>query len=478
MEAETSGKPSLTPARFPIRTTIPLARRRVAGGVPGVEADPLPKTSDRLKLSTDSLRVALSLLLIITMSRIHENSPILVRVRIGLLLTAAVAWFAWANPRLIRRDSPFKTWPAKVMVALGIMACISVPFGLSIGNSGKMIIEGYSKTLIGAFLIIVAVRCVRDLYTLLVAFVAAGGALAYLSLWVFPVASAGGLTRIAAGYGFDANDLSTMAVSMLPFAALLTATGHCWKVKILSVATLLGLIATLARSGSRGGFLGLLALGIGFLLLIPHVAIWKRVFTIGFAAGVLLLMAPQGYWEQMKTITHPEQDYNWTEPTGRKQVWKRGWKYMVTHPLTGIGVNNFGKAEITISDRAKEFQPWMPGIKLSAAHNSFIQAGAEMGFPGLILFACLILGGIVAMQRLHRRLPREWRYGTEEQRLLSHLPAHISLSFFAFAIAGSFVSFAYWDLPYILAAFMSGLYLTAAELRGRTDPRPSPSHSR
>jgi O-antigen ligase len=283
--------------------------------------------------------------------------------------------------------------------------------------------------------------------------------------------------RISGGYGFDANDLGTMGVSIMPFAVLLAIIGHTRNVRLLSVATILGLIGTLARSGSRGGFIGLLALGIGFLLLIPQVPIWKRVLTIGFAAGMLFVVAPRGYWDQMKTITD-ENDYNYTEPTGRKQVWKRGRKYMITHPFTGVGINNFGKAEITISDRAKEFQPWMAGIKMSAAHNSFIQVGAELGFPGLILFGWLILGGIVAMQVLHRKLPKGWRYGTEEQRLLSYLPSHLSLSLFAFAVAGSFVSFAYWDLPYVLGAFMSALYLTSAELRGQTIPRSSLTPSR
>jgi len=465
----------MVPARFPGRHARSL--RREAPAIPDVPVAPAPSISGRLGLSKDNLRIALALVILFTVSRIHQNYAILAKLRISLLLTGAVAWFAWANPRLIRQDSPFRTWPAKIMVALGIMACISVPFGISMGNSGKAILEGYSKVLIGAFLIIVAVRSVRDFYTLLVGFVAGGAALAYLSLFVYSLVATGGMDRLDNGFGFDANDLGTMAVAIIPFAVLLVITAHSRAVKVLSIFTLVGLVGTLARSGSRGGFLGLMALGIGFLFLIPQVPIWKRILTIGFATAALVLFAPRGYWEQMKTITKPEEDYNFTAPTGRKQVWKRGWNYMVTHPLTGVGVNNFGKAEITISDRAKAFRPWMPGIKMSAAHNSFIQAGAEMGFPGLILFGWLILGGIVAMQVLHRKLPKAWRTGTQEQRLLSHLPTHISLSLFAFAVAGSFVSFAYWDLPYVLAAFMGALYLTSSELRGQSVPRPVPQRT-
>ncbi|MGQ0702385.1 MAG: O-antigen ligase family protein [Gemmatimonadales bacterium] len=456
--------PAAVPAggRFFTAGRRPGLKARRATQVPEQTA-PARAGAGRLRLSTDNLRIALFLLLIVTVSRINQQFGFLVKLRVALLLTLAVAAFAYFNPRLIRREKLLSTWPAKVMAGLGIMACISVPFGISIGGSGRMILEDYSKVLIGAFLLILAVRGVRDLYTLVVAFVAGSGILAVLSLWVFPVSMAGGLMRISSGYSFDANDLGTMAVAGMAIALLLFSVGRGW-VRVMALATIAGLVGTMARSGSRGGFLGLLALGVGYLLLVHGVPLWKRASLVVLATGSLFLMAPAGYWNQMETILNPKQDYNWTAPSGRRETWKRGIGYMVERPLTGVGVGNFRRAEGTISQRAKEFQVWMAGIAWSAAHNSFIQAGAEMGFPGLILFSWLVLGGIVAMQLLRGRMPKHWRRGTQEQRFLRELPSYLSLALFAFTVAGSFVSFAYWDLVYILAAFMSAAYFCTAQL--------------
>ena len=207
----------------------------------------------------------------------------------------------------------------------------------------------------------------------------------------------------------------------------------------------------------------LLALGVGFLILVHTIPLWKRLSVILVTTGTLFVIAPAGYWTQMETILNPEKDYNWVDPSGRRETWKRGIGYMVQRPLTGVGVGNFARAEGTISQRAQEHRPWMPGIRWQVAHNSFVEAGAEMGFPGLILFSWLVVGGIVAMTRLSIRL-RPWRRGTDEQRFLSYLPSYLALALFAFAVAGFFVSFTYWDLVYILAAFMSGAYLCSAQL--------------
>jgi O-antigen ligase len=134
---------------------------------------------------------------------------------------------------------------------------------------------------------------------------------------------------------------------------------------------------------------------------------------------------------------------------------------MKSYPLFGIGIGNFARAEGTISDRARNWVPGMAGIKWTAPHNSFVEAGAELGVPGLVLWSSLVFGGIVAMRRLRRRLPKGWAAGDPDQRFLYVATSYLPVALTGFAAGAFFVSFAFLDPIYILAAFMSGMYVCA-----------------
>ena len=458
-------------AQFPSRSrTGSSAPERVIGN--GTSAA-LPA---RLGFSADLLHLTLVLLVAFAVSRVHEQYSILVALRQAVLLGLLIGLAAFGNARQLAPQIMLSTWPARVIAGLAIMACISVPFGLSMGASGRFLLQGYSKVLLLTFLIIVGIRGTRDLYTMLTGFLIGSGILVLLALFVLRIRAMGtlGVLRIAgggSGYSFDGNDLSVTAAVGLGIAILL-ALGGPRRIRIMAALIALGLVVTIARTGSRGGFLGLVAVAVGFLFLAGTIRFWKKLLLLGVAGGSLFLVAPSRYWEQIRTIFTPTQDYNYTDPTGRVAVWKRGVTYMLEHPLTGVGVSNFGRAEGTISPAALAHLPGQPGVKWMAPHNSFIEAGSEMGLPGLALFSALVLGGIIGMVRLQRRVPRGWKNGSDSERLLFHAPTGLAIAMLGFAVAGSFVSFAYLDLVYILGALMAGTYLCIRQALG-TGPQTS-----
>ena len=364
--------------------------------------------------------------------------------------------------------SIFRTREAKLILAMALMACLSVPFGISMGASGRFILEDYSKVLIFAFLVIAGIRGVRDLYTFIWAFVASIGFLSYLSLFVFRMskATADGFTRIQNGYSYDANDIGTVAVVGIPLTLLVLGQAR-GKKKMIAAAILLGIGGTVAKTGSRGAFLGLMAVGLALLVMLTNVPLGKRLVFMAAVGVGLAFFAPPGYWTQMKTLTSPKEDYNWSSPTGRREVFKRGIGYMMRNPFTGIGIENFAKAEGTISDRAiaQSRDPNLAGIKWSAAHNSFLQTAAEMGLPGFVIFASIVILGIIGPIRLRRRrIPAEWVQGDDEQRFLYFTSVYLPVCFIGFLVSGFFVSFAYMDLIYVLTAFHIGL-ITAVDLK-------------
>lgn len=404
-----------------------------------------------LAIVRDPLRILLFLLMVITISRVHSYVG-LSALRPALVLVLLTGIYAFLNPRALNDGALLRTWPPKVMAALGVMACISVPFGMSIGGSGAFILETYSKVLLFAFLLIVAIRHVRDLYTFVWAYVISCGILVFVAVVVVGVSKTQGLIT------YDPNDLGLVLLVGLPLALAVFQSTDNKLAKLFSGATVAGIGMAMAFSMSRGGFVGLLAVGLALLFLLKGVSIAKRLGFVALAASALFVSAPAGYWELMETISRPTEDYNWSSNYGRRQVWERGIGYMMGSPLTGIGIGNFTRAEGTISEPAANWVPGPGRIKWSVAHNSFLEAGAEMGLPGLVLFSSLVFGGIVAMVRLRRRLPSSWARGDPQERLLFHMTLYMPVSLLAFAVTGFFVSFAYKDPIYVLAAFMAGLY--------------------
>ncbi|HJS48471.1 MAG TPA: O-antigen ligase family protein [Gemmatimonadales bacterium] len=412
-----------------------------------------------LRVRPDMFRWFLFILTLITISRIHQHFHFIALLRPALLMTGLAAAYAWMKPSLLAPEGLLRTLPARVILAFGVLACLSVPFGLSVGNSGLFIITDYSKTLIFAMLVVVSIRGVQDLWAYVWAFVISTGILVWMSLFVFGLSKAGSQAeRLSNLYTYDANDVGLMVLVGLGLTLLAFQLSRGLP-RLFCLVVLFGIGATLSRTGSRGAFLGALVVGLSLLLLLKGVSPIKRIGFVAVAAAALFLYAPAGYWDQMETIKDPQADYNWTEYSGRKRVSQRAIGYMMSNPLTGIGIANFGKAECTISPRA--VNPLRRGpLKCSAAHNSYLEAGAELGIPGLLLWVGAVFGSIFAMIRLRGRIPREWMRGDREARFLAQAPTYFALSMIAFAVCSFFVSFAWMDPIYFLLALMAGLQVS------------------
>lgn len=441
-------------------------RARVGAGRPTVRPARRPGS---LSVVRDPLRVLLFLLTLVTVSRVHDYLG-LSFLRPAFLLVVLSSGYALMNPRALNGSALLRTWPAKLMVALGVMACISVPFGISIGGSASFVLNTYSKVLLFGFLLILAVRNARDLYTFVLAYVVSCGILVGLAVAL-------GVSKSQGLRAYDANDLGLVLLVGLPLTLAIFQSTENKLIKLGSGLTAGGIGVAMAFSMSRGGFLGLVAVGAGLLFLLKGVSVAKRLGFVLVAAGALVVAAPTTYWELMSSILRPTEDYNWTNPYGRRQVWMRGMGYMLSHPVTGIGIGNFTRAEGTLSEPAKSFDldPDRSRIKWSVAHNSFLETGAEMGIPGFFLFASLVFGGMIALRRLRRRLPASWPRGDPEERFLYFLSLYLPVSLVGFAVTGFFVSFAYRDPIYIVAAFMAGLYAAVgAKMRAKRTPVSSP----
>ncbi|GEM_PF-640922 len=442
--------------------------RRVPRVAPATRAGAAARawTAGTMRIARDPFHVALLVLIVLNISRLHMQFPVLKAMRPALIMTLVAGVLAFMRPGSLSRRPLLATWPAKGVLAFLVLACCSALLGISQGHSAVFILNVYGKTIIFALLIVASVRTARDLYAVLWAFVLSAGWLAYTSLFVFKLEMYHGYERLANLDTYDANDVGLVMLVGLALTLLAFQTARR-PGKLVCGFLLAGIGATIAKSGSRGAFVGLLALGAALLLLSDRVPVVKRLGFVAVTALGMLIFAPPGYWQQMQTIENPRADYNWNTVNGRREVAIRGLGYMASYPMFGIGINNFALAECTISVKAKNYVAG-EGIRCTPPHNAYIEAAAETGIPGGLLWIAMVPGGVVWLLRLRRRIPRSWVTGDAEQRFLYLCTVYGAVMLVGYSVGSFFLSFTWYDCSYYIFAFLAGLQVAIDEKMRRS----------
>jgi O-antigen ligase len=436
---------------------------RPQGGIRARTRQRVEQVGERLAIVRDPLRMVIFALTVLNISRLHAHYRVIGKLRPALLLVVVAVGYAYLYPRYLTRTNVLKLWPMRQIAILGGLACCSAVFGVSLGRSALFILDSFIKVLAYAFLVALSIRHVRDLYTFVWAYVISCGILVYFSFFVFGLSRGVGsyVMRLNDLYTYDSNDLGVVMMIGLPLALLLLGVERGWR-RWLVLLILSGIAATIARSGSRGGFLGFVAAMAGALVLVNSVSVSRRVSLLVAALIALAAGAPPGYWKQMSTIMQPKEDYNYSATDGRRALIQRGLTYVAAYPVFGIGVNNFARAECTFSPKLATVRINGP-LRCTPPHNSMLQALTEAGITGFIVWVSLIVGGIVAPIRLRRRLPRSWMRGTDAERFIYGATSFFPVAMIGFAVPAFFVSFAWSDPLYLLSALIAGLYVAARE---------------
>ena len=140
------------------------------------------------------------------------------------------------------------------------------------------------------------------------------------------------------------------------------------------------------------------------------------------------------------------------------RIWKRGMGYAVARPVFGIGLGNFPSAEGRSRVALQQFSQGR-GWKWSAPHNSLVQITSELGFIAGSLFIVVIVGSIASLVRTFRE--------TQGQ---DQLPAFLALSIVGYAVTGFFLTWAFYDLPYVLFGLAAGVLVQYSSGQAAADP--------
>jgi O-antigen ligase len=371
----------------------------------------------------------------VSIGRIQELVPIFYELYLGkifgILMILTYLLHSGLKNRITFKDSP------EIVCIAGILlfAFLSVPFGVWPRQSTEYLLNSYIKNLIFGYIIariLVTTNQINKIVFFLI--------VASMLLSVVALSNRASISRISAGQFYDPNDLAFMLICVLPFVVF----GFFEEKGIKKLFLLLSgslIIIAIIFTRSRGGFVGLLVVGVFILFKTFKKSKLLTGLVLFGSIAVFTFLTPPDYWERMQTIVEPGDDYNIYSPSGRIEVWKRGIKLIAEKPFTGTGIGNFSIAEgLSRVDTGGQKTPWV------TAHNSFIQIGGEIGAGGLILFILLIY-------YLFKRI----RSITSKNPQIKIFKDSLELSLIGYITGGFFLSQAYGMVLYLIAGMTIAL---------------------
>ena len=256
--------------------------------------------------------------------------------------------------------------------------------------------------------------------------------------------AANGVPGTSEGF-INANELAGVLCWVTPFIMALSIglRRRLWQTRpllygFIVVSTLFTTFLLVATS-SRGG---LLAFGISTVLILGFFVNgrWRLVLASGALISLLILFS------YGRNLVEDDIVGDNLGLSGRIEIWSRAILVLGDHPLTGVSVNGFRRVVhvlyplFGIAD----------GIDIAHAHNHLLQAGLDLGLPGLVSYLALwIISAIlliVTFRNLIRRRATHHPYYSLVAGLAGSLLAGWIFGLFDAIALGARPSFMWWIL--------------------------------
>src|ERR1700761_1923739 len=248
---------------------------------------------------------------------------------------------------------------------------------------------------------------------------------------VFTVLTGGGQRVWGPPGGFieGNNEVGLALVMAIPLMNYLRVVSTRRWVRHSLVALMVFTAIAVLGTQSRGAFLAISAMGVVLWLRSKEKAL--AAVVIGMAGLLLTAFMPASWEARMETIGATHQD---ASVMGRINAWQMTFHLANDRPLGGgfwiYTPDVFGKYAPVPDD-------------VHAAHSISFQILGEHGYLGLLLF--LLIGFFTF--RTAAKIRKEARK-REDAQWLYHLAGMMQVSMIGYAVGGSFLSLAYFDLPY------------------------------
>jgi O-antigen ligase len=194
---------------------------------------------------------------------------------------------------------------------------------------------------------------------------------------------------------------------------------------------------------SRGGFLGVLAVGLYYFVSSRHKV--RDLGIVMVASAVFLFIAPREFIDEMYTIRNTD------DGTAEKRqfLWATAFNIWTEFPVVGGGGGNFqylaGDFQPTAGDWPPEyFQRSSSG---TVTHSLYFQLLSEQGLIGVGLFGWLVYEHFRTLRRLRRDVHARRDASPNLVRDVDCYAGALGAAAVGFLAAGGFISTLYY--PYL-----------------------------
>ena len=154
-------------------------------------------------------------------------------------------------------------------------------------------------------------------------------------------------------------------------------------------------------------------------------------------------------------------------------MWKWTIDYAKDHPFGG-GFDAFRGNKLTIAKTEVEGQGANTEVvqtveydQARAYHSAYFEMLGEQGYPGLILWLMIHLGGLWSMERLYRRFRK-----TVEHAWVSGLASALLQAHIIYLVGALFVGIAFQPFVFMLVGLQIGLATYARQFQPEAIGRP------
>lgn len=335
--------------------------------------------------------------------------PVLQPLRLALL-SAVFAIVAWALDRLLRRQPLIEMGPVeRLLLCFMALAVASVPFSLWPGGSVDVLVNQLVKSVLVFVLLANILNTMRRVKLLIWSMVLWSSLMAVIAVRDFATGNLELQGLRIAGYDSpltnNPNDLALTLNLVLALAiGLCRATREAW-LKLLLVAAMGVMTAGVVASFSRGGFLTLVTIALVSLVKETRRRGGAMVaLAVPVVLVALFFLFPQGYGDRLHGIVDPQYD-----PTGSSTSRWEGlvlaFRLVLERPLLGLGLGQHGLKFVE------------NGLGWTGVHNVFLEIGADLGVPALVVYLLILRQVFVAARWCQRQA--DGAPGAIEQRALA-----------------------------------------------------------
>ncbi len=278
------------------------------------------------------------------------------------------------------------TGAAALMLAFLIWGAITLLWAENM-SPATTILQAYALRLIlFLFLIPAEIRTRENLDGLMQTLALNGWVLIAASIWTVLIQGYTPGTRLRV-LGTNENALGILALVTLIGVLWQTVQPSPQRKRLHTLAAwvfLLGAIALVAISGSRGSAISLMVMLLVFCL-------WKPTRRWGVMGFLILAMgiavAPLLFATTLQRFAVVRGD---TPLGGRESLWQAAWRLILDHPWGGVGIGN---APYAVMDYLRPLRSTM-GMEKSAIHNPVLTIWAETGVLGILLYLGVLVSAL------------------------------------------------------------------------------------